>query len=621
MLPAMDSSKGPNRRNGTDLSDNPTANAYTADTDCDLLLGGEEEYSHPYSDEYVFLEKRMRNRLAFFFMNPIEKWKTRRRFPYKFLIQVIKIVLVTIQLSLFAHTRYSHVNYTWGNRITFSHLFLKDWDAAREVVSYPPALGPYAIYDVKSFYSTINYAIVGYANIKNAIGSYSYMSEDNKIVYPLLCTLHYKEGMIFGFNESYAFDGEIVQECLNITITDNVKKYGFSIENYLRDHNATISFSSLLKLKLKFALKTVNFRAAGKFSPPDCYKFEIQITLDNEDMDGQVLVGLDVNPFRLNCKGDIEYITDNKMESFFRSLLNYFVIITCTISVILCSRAIFRAQLLKYETIRYFDEMLKSTLSCSGRWAFWNLWYIMIIINDILIICGSSIKEQIETKQFIGDQWNLCSVLLGTGNLLVWFGVLRYLTFFKTYNGVILTLRQAFPNTSRFLLCAILLYAGFTFCGWLVLGPYHMKFRSLASTSECLFSLINGDDMYATFSIMATKSTLLWWFSRLYLYCFISLFIYVVINLFLSVIIDSYETIKNHSRDDLPKSDLEVFITEGTFPTSTFDITEETENWAHVSFAQAVKSIFCSYCINFQHLRKWLAYVYEPSRNYNIYLK
>lgn len=37
-------------------------------------------------------------------------------------------------------------------------------------------------------------------------------------------------------------------------------------------------------------------------------------------------------------------------------------------------------------------------------------------------------------QKFIGDQWNLCSVLLGTGNLLVWFGVLRYLTFFKTYN-------------------------------------------------------------------------------------------------------------------------------------------------------------------------------------------
>jgi len=46
-----------------------------------------------------------------------------------------------------------------------------------------------------------------------------------------------------------------------------------------------------------------------------------------------------------------------------------------------------------------------------------------------------------------------------------------------------MTLKQAFPNTSRFILCAILLYAGFTFCGWLVLGPYHMK----VSIASCIY--------------------------------------------------------------------------------------------------------------------------------------
>ena len=40
----------------------------------------------------------------------------------------------------------------------------------------------------------------------------------------------------------------------------------------------------------------------------------------------------------------------------------------------------------------------------------------------------------------------------------------------------------------------------FVFAGWLILGPYHIKFGSIMSTSECLFSLINGDDMFATFS-------------------------------------------------------------------------------------------------------------------------
>lgn len=115
----------------------------------------------------------------------------------------------------------------------------------------------------------------------------------------------------------------------------------------------------------------------------------------------------------------------------------------------------------------------------------------MILFNDVLLILGSALKEQIERKFLVVDQWDTCSLFLGIGNLLVWFGVLRYLGFFKTYNVVILTLKKAAPKIFRFLVAALLIYAGFAFCGWLILGPYHMKFRSLATTSECLFSLID----------------------------------------------------------------------------------------------------------------------------------
>lgn len=81
----------------------------------------------------TFTEEKMRRKLRFFFMNPIEKWQAKRRFPYKFIIQLIKIFLVTAQLCLFAHNNYMHVNYTWDNRITFSHLFLMGWDSSQEV--------------------------------------------------------------------------------------------------------------------------------------------------------------------------------------------------------------------------------------------------------------------------------------------------------------------------------------------------------------------------------------------------------------------------------------------------------------------------------------------------------
>lgn len=62
--------------------------------------------------------------------------------------------------------------------------------------------------------------------------------------------------------------------------------------------------------------------------------------------------------------------------------------------------------------------------------------------------------------------------------------------------------------------------------------------------SECLFSLMNGDDMFVTFAEMQQNSHLVWLFSQLYLYSFISLFIYMVLSLFIALITGSYETIK-----------------------------------------------------------------------------
>nr|MBE5724915.1 transient receptor potential cation channel, mucolipin ortholog [Cucujiformia] len=379
-------------------------------------------------------------------------------------------------------------------RITFSHLFLKGWDATREINSYPPTAGPLAVYQIDDFFATIDFAYNGYSNVSNAIGSYSYTNEDNTISDMVLCLYSYERGEIYGFNESYVFNSEIVKSCSNIS--HDTKQGKFNSKLYF--DNQDIKFSALVRATLDFSLKTVNFKSAGRISPPNCYQFDITILFDNEDHDGQMVVSLDAEPIRLNCKGDIEYVTGNEINSILRSLLNYLVITICLLSFILCGRAIWRAQQLRQITENYFISNFNKPLCSSDRRKFFNLWYMMIIVNDVLIIIGSSIQEQIEKEEFTSDQWNVCSVFLGLGNLLVWFGVLRYLGFFKTYNVVILTLEKAAPQVARFLLCAVLIYAGFTFCGWLILGPYHLKFRSLSTTSECLFSLINGDDMFAT---------------------------------------------------------------------------------------------------------------------------
>jgi hypothetical protein len=62
------------------------------------------------------------------------------------------------------------------------------------------------------FFLKIQYVTLSmfqYSNLANAIGPYSYTEEDNSMPAPLLCLYEYKEGDIFGFNESYVFNSEI----------------------------------------------------------------------------------------------------------------------------------------------------------------------------------------------------------------------------------------------------------------------------------------------------------------------------------------------------------------------------------------------------------------------------
>jgi hypothetical protein len=53
----------------------------------------------PTNGPVTDIEDKMRRKLRFFFMNPIEKWQAKRRFPFKFVTQLIKIVLITAQVK------------------------------------------------------------------------------------------------------------------------------------------------------------------------------------------------------------------------------------------------------------------------------------------------------------------------------------------------------------------------------------------------------------------------------------------------------------------------------------------------------------------------------------------
>ncbi|XP_045104764.1 mucolipin-3-like isoform X5 [Portunus trituberculatus] len=495
---------------------------------------------------------KMQRRLKFFFMNPIEKWHARRRFPWKLLLQIFKIVVVTAQLCLFAQQRYSHVNYLWDTKISFSHMFLKGWDATREVQVYPPGSGPLAVYEKQDFFQYLDYAITTYSTInEKAIGTYSYKYQDGELLYPTLCMAQYAGGYVSPNNNTFMLNDTITKSCIEIPVEVNVTSW--SSEAFLKNKSYIINFDLLMNIEFTFHLHTIKLRVNLPFDTPECYGLTGKVIFNNHDHDGQMLVNLDVAAQVLECQGSVKLASEAYTLKVWRTFINVTSIMISIISLIMCVRALYRAQLLRKTTELFFRQQYGKELSLEERMEFVNLWYLLICINDIFIILGSCLKIGLESKVLI------------------------------------LTLKKCIPNVLRYSICLLMVFAGYCLCGWLVLGPYHFKFRSFSSTMECLYSLINGDDMFATFSSTSGKDPVVWWFSRIYLYSFISLFIYVILSLFIAIIMDAYETIKNYYENGFPLNELMKFVEECTEEPSSGVFQDEDDHTIH----DVINSICC----------------------------
>ncbi len=73
---------------------------HAGEASLDELNASAEHQTHPVHQFSSPLQERMRRKLKFHFMNPWQKWRAKRKFPCKMILQFVKIVFVTIQVSV-----------------------------------------------------------------------------------------------------------------------------------------------------------------------------------------------------------------------------------------------------------------------------------------------------------------------------------------------------------------------------------------------------------------------------------------------------------------------------------------------------------------------------------------
>ncbi|XP_056614691.1 mucolipin-2 isoform X2 [Triplophysa dalaica] len=493
-------------------------------------------------------EEMLRDDLKFYFMSPCEKYRARRQLPWKLAVQILKIFMITLQLILFGLNNQLVVSYKEENLMAFKNLFLKGYRGVDED-DYSTA-----VYTKHNVYDNLYYVIDQYSQLGNlSVGPVSYAEENGEFLPMVICKESYRRGSVEPSEGSYDIDAQLETVCLTL----NPKTAGTS-----RGNNATffeLDFYRLVDIEITFALKGINLQTVRSHELPDCYKFLVTIVFDNSCHSGKVKITLDFDAVSSVCKNWKISGTAQK-STHYLLLFDGFVIVVCMISAVLCTRSIILAVRLLQRFSRFCLENYDLEVCEDDQREFLNGWYFLVIISDVLTIIGSILKMEIQAKSL--TNYDVCSIFLGTSTLLVWVGVIRYLGYFQKYNVLILTMRAALPNVLRFCCCAGMIYLGYTFCGWIVLGPYHEKFEGLSRVAECLFSLVNGDDMFPTFAEFEQKNTMVWLFSRVYLYSFISLFIYMVLSLFIALITDAYETIKGYQTTGFPMTELKRFLTE-----------------------------------------------------------
>lgn len=492
-----------------------------------------------------------------------------------FLVEISKLTCVTVQMFTFGNDRSNFSDVVNRGDLTLRHLLLKDWDASWETLPFPPAQGDFAVYDIEELKERINFAVERYYNAPaDAIGYYLRLKGDD-----LMVKMEYFD--FVGFQDSDTDDDlRIMTKTFPATlgnITDTVtgdQRYTYDVEEDFRKHNLTQPIKRLLGITLEFSLHSV--RVQYEVQKARCLRIDGKVTFQDHENNGQVLVNLNTMAFRVKCSSIGFEIPDGSLRNTSFGL-GTAVIILSALSLLISILTLGFGAYVFMKTKQYMKKNYSLFYTSFGRdendlpiseyIRFIKFWDILIIVADILLIV-----ETLEIVFYIDNSnWTIASldnyaVWLSIGCLLAWICMLRYFKFHNKFHLLFTTLYYALWDVITYLPCVAVLFVGFWVCGYVVLGPYNIKFSTPETTAENLFSMASADELYLTFTILeADKSggPLVVWFNRIYIAAFVALFAIIVINILIAIFVTAYECMKEYYEErseDRELSDMEKAI-------------------------------------------------------------
>lgn len=162
-------------------------------------------------------EEDLRRRLKYFFMSPCDKFRAKGRKPCKLMLQVVKILVVTVQLILFGLSNQLVVTFREENTIAFRHLFLLGYSDGSD--------DTFAAYTQEQLYQAIFYAVDQYLILPEiSLGRYAYVrggggpwANGSALA---LCQRYYHRGHVDPANDTFDIDPRVVTDCIQVDPPD-----------------------------------------------------------------------------------------------------------------------------------------------------------------------------------------------------------------------------------------------------------------------------------------------------------------------------------------------------------------------------------------------------------------
>ncbi|KAK3104183.1 hypothetical protein FSP39_025099 [Pinctada imbricata] len=520
-------------------------------------------------DEQMLLQNRLTSHFndpftkVFKTCSPENKGRRIRKFfgylPYRFLIIAFKWIFVSWQLIAFANDRSQFAKYLERNNIAMKNLLLKDWITFYETMPYPPATGTYAIYTVEDLVSSINHTLHKISTIPTSAAG-SFFVDNNSTTTPItICITYFDKGFFDQTQLTLDINEETVTDCntYNNTYTEN---FGFdpTIQDLMQSTDGRLV--RLIEVRIRFSVISVHVKLNDGSHKAECYRIETEIVYDNGDINGQILINFNTRVQALSCK-DIHQSKKVETDSISVSVI---VLLLSMASLIFGIKSTLKSFMLCLDAGRIFTKH-GMELTMRGRYQIFKVKNIIIIISDVVNITGTVMKVLLESKGTDSSDltYDACAILLGIGCFCVWLGIIHYLSYDKLFSLLFDVVESSLMTVLRFMVVALLLFAGFGLCGWAVLGPYHIKFETITSSFQCLFSLLNGDEIFVTLKAVADIGSIAYYFNGLFVTVFVVIYTLIALNIFIAIFNTSYENVRNvkmQKKEVKTQSDLERFL-------------------------------------------------------------